>query len=189
MVADMDKGSIPPPDKARIAAGAEGKKFLDAGYNPVFYYPRSSLRHFIRDYAAPIGAGKIHLNEGVIDVDAGGKKVITEGGEYPYRHLISSIPLNQLVEFPGLRSQLDLPSSKAFKHVSTLLVNVILKRRRRRFHWVYAADRDLPFYRTGFYPLQANPTAYLEKAYCPAVFKGESMGKGFTVRWSIPCKS
>jgi protoporphyrinogen oxidase len=165
IIANMDRGSIPPPDKDRIAAGAAGKKFFSTGYNPVFYYPSSSLTHFIETYAKSIPSDRIHLNEEVISVDIFKKQVKTVNNEYPYDKLITSIPLKHLAK---IIQPADLfPSPQEFHHISTLLVNVILKRKRKRFHWVYLADRNIPFYRAGFYPVHPFPTCYLEKTITP----------------------
>ncbi|HLP59007.1 MAG TPA: hypothetical protein VK186_09260, partial [Candidatus Deferrimicrobium sp.] len=169
IIANMDRGSIPPPDKERIAAGARGKKFYRTGYNPVFYYPASSLTHFIENYAEPItrggNNGRIHLNEEVIDIDILHKRVKTAVNEYSYDALITSMPLKNLMGI--IRPGNLFPSPGEFHHISTLLVNVILKRKRKRFHWVYLADKDIPFYRAGFYPVHPYPACYLEKTIVP----------------------
>lgn len=166
IIANMDKGSIPPPDKERIVDGARGKKFYNTGYNPVFYYPASSLSRFIENYAGPIiGNKRIYLNEKVIQVDILKKRVKTLFNEYAYDTLITSMPLKNLVEIiePGNL----FPSPQEFHHISTLLVNVILKQKRKRFHWVYLADKGIPFYRAGFYPVHPYPACYLEKSIAP----------------------
>lgn len=165
ILSDMDKGSIPPPDRERITAGAGGKKFLNAGYNPVFYYPKTSLRHFIENYAKIIPSDRIRINERVVEVDVNDKKVRTDRGEYTYDKLITSMPLKELVKIitPGE----GFPSHEEFSHISTLLVNAVLKRKRKRFHWVYIADEGVPFYRVGFYPVHPHPACYLEKSVTP----------------------
>jgi protoporphyrinogen oxidase len=165
LVSDMDRGSIPPPDRKRIAAGAAGKTFHDAGYNPVFYYPETSLRDFIESYAAVIDPKRIHLNEEVIGIDTHKRIVKTTDREYHYDRLITSMPLKRLLEIITPRN--SLPSAGELSHVSTLLVNVILKRKRRRFHWVYVADSKLPFYRVGFYPVHPCRACYLERTVSP----------------------
>ena len=44
---------------------------------------------------------------------------------------------------------------------------MVLRKRRRRFHWLYIPDRDIPFYRVGFYPGQSPPVCYLERTLKP----------------------
>jgi protoporphyrinogen oxidase len=165
IISNMDRGSIPPPDKERIAAGAKGKKFLNAGYNPVFYYPESSIKHFIENYAKAIEPRRVHLNEEVLAVDARKRKVRTTLKEYHYDKLITSMPLKSLLKI--ITPQDLFPSPGEFSHVTTLLVNAVLKRKRKRFHWVYLADKEIPFYRVGFYPVHPHPACYLEKTVTP----------------------
>ena len=165
LVSDMDRGSIPPPDRKRIAAGAAGKRFFDAGYNPVFYYPQTSLRDFIENYAAFIDPARIHLNEEVVAVDIRKRVVRTTVSQYNYDQLITSMPLKRLLEIITPRE--SLPSGRQLAHVSTLLVNVLLKRKRKRFHWVYIADSGIPFYRVGFYPVHRGRACYLERSVSP----------------------
>ncbi|MCP4214048.1 MAG: NAD(P)-binding protein [bacterium] len=165
IIATMDKGSIPPPDKERITAGASGKRFFNAGYNPVFYYPSTSLRHFITQYSADIPADKMHLNEEILEVDVLKKRVTTTAGQYDYDKLVTSMPLNRLLQI--IKPADIFPSHKELHYVSTLLVNAVLKRKRKRFHWVYLADESIPFYRVGFYPVHKHAACYLERSITP----------------------
>lgn len=168
IISNMDKGSIPPPDRELILGGAKGKKSLEAGYNPVFYYPKPSIKHFIEKYRKAIEPDRIHLNEEVIEVDMDKKKVRTIVREYHYDKLVTSMPLKNLIKIikPGDR----FPSYEEFHHISTMVVNVILKCRRKRFHWVYLADKKIPFYRVGFYPIHPHTASYLEKTVTADTF-------------------
>lgn len=165
IMSQMDRGSIPPPDKQRIREGLENRKAVTAGYNPVFYYPRTSLRDFIRKYTAGIDAGRLHTGETVIAVDMQKKRVITSRREYPYETLISTMPLKELVRI--IRPRDRFPRPDEFRHTSTLLVNVILRKRRKPFHWVYVAEPSIPFYRVGIYPVHKHPACYLERTVPP----------------------
>lgn len=162
LAADMDKGSIPPPDKKMAAAGAGGKKFSDAGYNPFFYYPHKELRGFIAAYARDIiKKQRIRLNEEVIEIDSDRKIVKTATGAYHYDFLINTMPLRHLLKI--IKQKDNLPTYRKLRHVSTIIVNVVLKRRRKRLHWVYLPGKEFPFYRAGFYPGRNIPLSYLEK--------------------------
>jgi len=160
MLADMDKGSIPVPRHEDVWRGAVEKKRLAEGYNPVFYYPVQGMQRFIENYARPLHE-RIHFNEQVLRVDLRRRKVITARGSYPYVHLISTMPLKELL------SILDPPAvfpSTQLQHLSTLVVNVVLARRRRHFHWLYLPENDTSFYRVGNYPSGKIISAYLEKS-------------------------
>jgi|GEM_PF-552235 len=164
LAADMDKGSIPIPDKTQIEAGAHGEKFAFAGYNPRLYYPKRSLRYFIERYAANV-KHCIRFNEEVLEVDTLKKTVRTPLRQYPYETLVSSMPLNELLNIvkpAGL-----FPGAHLLKYVSTLVTNVILKKRSKRFHWAYLAEERFPFYRVGFYARHPFPACYLERNIRP----------------------
>lgn len=159
LAANMDKGSIPIPDAERVEQGYKGKTFT-AGYNPVIYYPKTSLRRFIDNYSQPVQKN-IRFNEKVIGIDTLRRIVSTEKGDHYYDHLVTTLPLNYLLKI--LEPRDFFPSSGHFKHTSTLLVNAILKKKRKRFHWVYLAEKEFPFYRAGLYAGHPNPACYLER--------------------------
>ena len=54
------------------------------------------------------------------------------------------------------------------KSISTLVVNVVLARRRRQFHWLYLPEKEFSFYRVGYYPRGRVVSVYLEKTVAAA---------------------
>jgi len=164
--AGMDKGSIPVPDKEQIAAGFKGKTFLKTGYNPVFYYPVPSLRNFIQRYAQGVEE-RIRLNHEVIEIDCDKKRVRTRDETFHYDALVTSMPLNHLLKI--IKPHDRFPSAQQLHHISTLVVNVVLERKRKRFHWVYLPEQEFPFYRVGFYPVHPYPACYLERTVHPGI--------------------
>ncbi len=164
--AGMDKGSIPVPNKEQIFAGFKGKTFSKTGYNPVFYYPVPSLRHFIQRYAQGV-EDQIRLNQEVIEIDCDKKRVRTRDETFYYDALVTSMPLNHLLKIIKPRDR--FPSAQQLRHISTLVVNVVLKRKRKRFHWVYLPEPGFPFYRVGFYPVHPYPVCYLEQTVHPGI--------------------
>jgi protoporphyrinogen oxidase len=163
LLAGMDKGSIPIPRKEDVLAGARRRPCCAEGYNPVFYYPAGSLQGFIDDYSRPL-AGRIRFNEKVVRVEADRKRVITTAGSYRYENLISTMPLRELL---GIISPPPPFPRRQLQHLSTLVVNAVLARRRRRFHWLYLPEARFPFYRVGYYPAAGPVAVYLEKTIAP----------------------
>lgn len=159
MIAGMDKGSIPVPRKKDVLAGALRRRAWAEGYNPVFYYPSGSLQSFIDDYARPMEE-RIRCREEVIAIEATRKRVITRTGSYRYDSLISTMPLKQLL---GIMTPPPPFPRQRLRHLSTLVVNAVLARRRRRFHWLYLPETRFPFYRVGYYPAAGTVAVYLEK--------------------------
>ena len=112
-------------------------------------------------YAADARTSQVQFNEEVLEIDVDNKRVVTQIGSYPYRSLISTMPLKHLLQ--RIKQNDRFPRAADLRHISTLVVNVVLAKKRKRFHWVYLPGKDMPFYRVGFYPGQERPTAYLEK--------------------------
>ena len=159
LLAGMDKGSIPVPRQEEVMRGAVEKKHSTEGYNPIFYYPQPSLQKFIENYAQPV-RHRIHFAERVERIDLREKKVFTNKDSYKYDNLINTMPLK---EFLSILDPLPPFAWQQLKSLSTLVVNVVLARRRRHFHWLYLPEKDMPFYRVGYYPGQDMTAVYLEK--------------------------
>jgi len=162
LAADMDRGTIPVPDKRSLIQGAEGKIFATVGYNPVFYYPSDGLKPFIDAYAKALSS-RIRLEEPVTAVDVDRRTVTTSRAVYDYEVLVNTMPLKYFL--PLVHSRDPFPAdSRGLRHISTLVVNAVLKRRQRRFHWAYLPEARFPFYRAGYYPARQPPVCYLERS-------------------------
>jgi protoporphyrinogen oxidase len=155
----MDKGSIPVPKLEDVLAGAREKKHFSEGYNPVFFYPAQSLQKFIESYSRSL-LEKIHFSEKVTGIDVRRKKLFSSRGAYHYDSLISTLPLKELL---GMISPPPPFPARGLRNISTLVVNAVLARRRRRFHWLYLPEREFSFYRAGYYPGGQAVSVYLEK--------------------------
>ena len=159
MIAGMDKGSIPVPRREEVLAGARARRRSCEGYNPVFYYPAHSARGFMQAYSLPL-LDRIRFREPVLRVEARKKLLFTASGAYRYENLISSMPLKELL---GIITPRPPFPRQQLRHISTLVVNAVLSRRRRRFHWLYLPEKEFPFYRVGYYPGSGTVAVYLEK--------------------------
>lgn len=164
LLPDMDKGSIPVPKLEDVWSGSREKKCFSEGYNPVFYYPGQSLQRFIESYSRPL-RGKIRFSEGVTRIDTRQKKLITSRGTYGYDNLVNTMPLKELL---GMITPAPPFPRQQLQNISTLVVNAVLARRRRRFHWLYLPEKDFPFYRVGYYPGGQAVSVYLEKTVAAA---------------------
>ena len=163
IISNMDKGSIPIPDKKSVLQGFKGKKFLKIGYNPSFYYPEKSLKNFFSKYSNDIKK-EIMLNEEVLSIDIDKKTVRTKNNLFHYEFLINSTPLKKLLQI--IKQKKNFPLHTNLLNTSTLVTNVVLKRKRKNFHWVYLPENKFPFYRVGYYPSNKTPVCYLEKTVC-----------------------
>jgi protoporphyrinogen oxidase len=162
IIPDMDRGSIPVPDITNVEEGIAGKDFSETGYNPRFFYPDAGLRSFISSIESKI-QGKINYNEKVVKIDIGRKEVFTDRGKFRFAHIINTMPLKHFVNMCGPLPELEYEAD-SFEAVSTLVVNMILRKKRRNFHWVYLPEGSTGFYRAGYYPGHPETACYLEKS-------------------------
>lgn len=159
LIAGMDKGSIPVPRLEEVLAGARGKQRFSEGYNPVFYYPVRSAQGFMQEYSRPL-LDRIRFCEKVMRIEPRQKKLFTTAGAYRYENLISTMPLKELL---GIITPPPPFPRQQLQNISTLVINAVLSRRRRRFHWLYLPEKRFPFYRVGYYPGSGTVAVYLEK--------------------------
>lgn len=161
MAYNMDKGSIPIPSKKDILDGFNGKKFKGVGYNPVFYYPIEGLKSFVDKYSESVYKNAI-FKSNVIKIDIKRKIVYTEDGKYEYETLVNTIPLKNFIKLLDGNDLYKKYEGK-LKNISTEVSNVVLKKRRKKFHWVYLPDDITRFYRFGYYPNRRDTVCYLER--------------------------
>ena len=164
-MARMDRGSIPIPDKKTMTAGARGERFGNIGYNSRFYYPAIPLRRFIENLSASVRPA-IRFHRNVENINLIKRRITASGTYFDFDYIINTMPLKHLLEIiePGV----TLPEAGELEYLSTLVVNVVLKEKRKRFHWVYLPEEGMPFYRAGYYPLRHPPACYLERSLHPS---------------------
>ena len=177
MAVGEDRGSIPAPPREAMIRGCQGGRAQGAGYNAQFFYSRKPLAPFFQSLAAHLGP-RLHLEEEALRVDWRNRRVHTTRGSHPYGHLISTLPLPELLR----RMEPSWPEASALRlpHTATLIVNGVLARRRRRFHWVYLPDPQTPYYRAGYYPGRPYTAFYLEQTLGP----GDTAPDGEAIRSS-----
>lgn len=125
-----------------------------SGYNGTFLYPDGrgieSLIDDLRDDRVEYLTG---MDVYAIDT---GSRVVTCGDEtrFMYEHLVSTVPLDQLLGMLGKPNSVELFASQG------LVMNLGVKKNptHEGKSWVYYPDLDLPFYRVGFYS-EPDPTA------------------------------
>ncbi len=160
LIHSKDKGSIPIPNKKEVLDGYNGKKFKAIGYNPAFYYPENALKYFINNFSKDLEKNILYNTE-VIKIDIKNKIIYTNNNQYQYKKLINTMPLKEFLKI-SINKNID-NMELGLKNISTLITNVVLKKRRKRFHWVYLPDKECPFYRFGYYPGRGRISGYLEQ--------------------------
>lgn len=119
----------------------------NASYNQHFTYPESGAVAYVNALASEVRPEAVHLEEEVIRIDVEKKQVETTRGRYGYERLVSSMPFPRLLELTGYdRGSAELSWNQV------LVFNLGFDSKGPRdVHWIYYPQRDLPFYRVGFY--------------------------------------
>lgn len=143
---------IPVPSLEEVVQGALGLVNRNLGYNPSFFYPKEGgIQRYPDAFARQITKG-LHLKHELTSIDLRRRVVEFQNGQrVRYRHLISTLPLPELV-----RRAEGVPASlrrrmAGLVHVSVTNVNLGVDRPAIvPYHWIYFPEPRFPFYRVGF---------------------------------------
>jgi protoporphyrinogen oxidase len=119
----------------------------NAGYNATFTYPRGGAIEYVRALLRDLPPGAVSLGEPLVALDLAGQVATTSTRRIRYRRLVSSLPLPRLCGMAGLAHD-----AGAFSWNRVAVFNLGFDRKGARdVHWIYFPDRELCFYRVGFY--------------------------------------
>lgn len=117
----------------------------NASYNATFTYPEGGAIQYVNALAQ--GVKDIALGERLVSLDLAKKTATTNRRTLRFEHLISSAPFVELLRISGLSYE---PSAYSFNQV--LVFNLGFDRKGPSgVHWAYFPQRDVSFYRVGFY--------------------------------------
>lgn len=129
-----------------------GKDDLSWGPNHTFQFPkRGGTGAIWKSCASRLPAGQIQLNSRVVEVDLHAREVLTaEGTRIAYDHLISTVPLAELVRISG-QSQLRPLVERGLLHSTSHIFGIGLRGEPRdelkTKCWMYFPENNCPFYR------------------------------------------
>lgn len=116
-------------------------------YNSTFTYPAGGAIEYVRAIQQDINPEQLLLNARVLEIDLANKIARTTVGEVAFEYLVSAAPFPQLTAMCGLDNPPGL-----YTYNKVLVFNLGFdKKGPRNLHWVYYPDRDVVFYRIGFY--------------------------------------
>jgi protoporphyrinogen oxidase len=147
-----------PINKKDVQAGFDGKAGA-VGYNATFVYPEKGLDHLTKKLAEKCD---IRYGKAVKKIDI--KKRVIEfvnGESLPYDEVISTLPLNKVMQMTGIKIDGDPYPSPA-----VLVINIGALRGPRcpkNDQWVYIPESKTGFHRVGFY--DAVDTSFLPKSH------------------------
>ena len=137
------------------------KKKKAYGYNTSFFYPAEGGIGALPDAIYEKVFDRVLLCAGVTGIDGkninfNGKRTV--GG---FDSIISTLPLPELIPLIKGAPKNVLKAAKELKYVSVFALNLGIGRADiNKNHWIYFADKDISFYRVGFY-------SNVSKKLCP----------------------
>ncbi len=173
-----------PLDKTLIMRGAQ-EKTPAVGYNATFVYPEKGLNDLVNRMA---GQCTIHFNKRVVGIDLERKSVrCADGTAVDYDKLLSTLPLNRMVEMAGFDSAIP-----ADPYTSVLVLNIGAVRGPKcpEEHWIYIPQSQAGFHRVGFYsnvdasflPVSSRNLRNRVSIYVERSFRGGEEPAGAAVR-------
>jgi protoporphyrinogen oxidase len=117
-------------------------------YNSTFTYPEGGAIQYVHALAAGVDPARISLSERLERIDLRQKIAHTSKGRaIAFEYLVSSAPFPRLLDATGLAYD-----ATAYTWNKVLVFNLGFDRKGPPgVHWVYVPQRDLSFYRIGFY--------------------------------------
>jgi protoporphyrinogen oxidase len=127
------------------------------GYNTTFIYPAEGLNVLAERMAASCD---VHYGKRATKINPTGKEVLfADGSTARYEELVSTLPLNRVIEMAGLHVPAKPDPSPS---VLVLNVGAVKGPRCPEDHWVYVPASKSAFHRVGFY--SNVDTSFLPKA-------------------------
>lgn len=149
---------IPEIAKKEVIEGAKKKLEKKFGYNAYFYYPKKGgIQSLVNAFIEKIK--NIRLNSEAKRIDWKKKVISTDNEIFKYQHLISTIPLPELLNrLENLPQEINRTKEK-LSWTSVLCVNLGIKKFKmqnskfkiKNCHWLYFPEKEFIFYRVGFY--------------------------------------
>jgi len=142
---------VPKPTLEQVVRGALGLEGDAAGYNARFLYPRDGgIETFVRALAGRLPRAP-ECGVRVADLDPVRKVArLSSGEEVPFRAVISTIPLPEMVDLVGDAPRAVLDAARALRAATVTYVNVAARDvGAPPWHWVYLPEAGLRPYRVG----------------------------------------
>lgn len=119
----------------------------NTSYNSFFTYPREGAFEYVKALLKDIDKDKIKLNKKINKIDLEKKIAYCGAEEIKYDKIVSSIPFNKLLDICNVEYEKSI-----YTYNKVLVYNLGFdKPSGNENHWIYYPDKELSFYRVGFY--------------------------------------
>jgi len=124
----------------------------EVSYNNKFLYPRNGAGSFINILYNKLDKNKIKLNTHIVSIDLNNRIAKTQDGqEYKFEYLINTAPLNVFMDLIDDEKIKKLESELSYNKVLVFNLGFNKKSKYVKEHWMYIPDKDVNYYRIGFY--------------------------------------
>lgn len=121
-------------------------------YNNCFLYPINGAGSFIQILYDALDKSKVLLRQKVVKVDNKEKTVVLDdGSKITYEYLINTSPLNHFLECFDEDAFKKLKDELSYNKVLVFNLGFNKKSKYDKEHWMYIPDKNVNFYRIGFY--------------------------------------
>lgn len=151
LTAKWIEGFVPLPTISDVIKGAYIKSIKNIGYNHQFYYPKFGGIQSLTEEIYNRIKNNVILNNSVISISFKNKTIrLKDGNTLNYSKLISTIPLKELILNSDAPHQIK-EAALRLKHNTLYILNLGIKKSDIQTHWIYFPQKNIPFYRLGFY--------------------------------------
>ncbi len=166
---DWLNGRVPQPNLEEIIDGALQPQPKPMGPNARFGYPlRGGFEALMRGWLKHLDKSRVWLNTEVMAIDPAARQaVLSDGREVRYEHLISTVPLPELLKLlPRLPADVQQAASQ-LRAVSIRCVNLgIARPDLSDKHWIYYPEETPVFHRLF---IQSNASPHVTPAGCSSL--------------------
>jgi protoporphyrinogen oxidase len=119
----------------------------NASYNATFTYPEGGAIEYVKAIASAVRPDAIALAEPALSIDLDERVLRTPKREIRFERLVSSAPFNRLLSIARVPHD-----ESVYSWNKVLVFNLGFDRKGQSgVHWMYYPDREVVFYRVGFY--------------------------------------
>lgn len=127
------------------------KEEKNNSYNDTFLYPKAGAQSFINKIYNKLNKDNIFLSTKAETINLEDKIVITDKGKkIKYDYLINTAPLNQFLDIMEEEKYKSLINKLSYNKVLVFNLGFNAPSNYKE-HWVYYPDKNINFYRVGFY--------------------------------------
>ncbi len=124
----------------------------DTSYNNSFLYPKNGAGSFINVLYRKLDKNKILLNTEITQINIKNKTVILKNGNIiKYKYLINTSPFNKFLTLTDNKEYHNLSNELSYNKVLVFNLGFNKKSKYVNEHWMYIPDKNINFYRIGFY--------------------------------------